>query len=67
MLVQNNNSIISARPDLDANLLQFFIPTMFNSLLCQKGQFPPKLCLRRSFVSKLFGYYPQKVKIENSS
>ena len=38
------------------------IPTTFNSLLCQKGQ-----CHRRWFSKKIFGYYPKKVKIKNSS
>ena len=60
MPVQNSNSKNSAHPDLDTNLLQFLILTTFNSLLCQKGLFTLQLCLED-------GYYPQKVKIENSS
>ena len=39
MAVQNNNSKILACPDLATDLLQILIPTIFNTLLCQKGQF----------------------------
>ena len=64
MPVQNSNFKISARPDWVTNLLQILIPTIFYSLLCQKGQFTLQLCPRRWFVSKILGYYPPKVKIE---
>ena len=65
MPVQNSNFKISARPDLDTNLLQILIPTStINSLVCQKGQFTLQLCPRRWFVRKIFGYYTLKVKIE---
>ena len=53
-------------PVLATNLLQILIPTTFNSLLCQKRQSTLQLCPRRWFVRKIFSYYPQKVKIENS-
>ena len=39
MPVQNRNFKISARPGLATDLLQFLIPTTFDSLLCQKEQF----------------------------
>ena len=38
---------ISACTDLASYLLQILIPTTFNSLLCQKGQFTLQLCLKR--------------------
>ena len=63
MPVQKSKSKVFGRPDLDANLIQFLILTTFNSILCQKGQFTLRLHPRRSFVSKIFGYYLQKVKI----
>ena len=37
VLILNSNSNISAHPDLATHLLQILIPSMFNSLLCQKG------------------------------
>ena len=67
MPVQNHNFKISARPDLATNLLQILIPTTSKSLLCQKSQFTLQLCPEGWFVMKIFGYDPQKVKIENSS
>ena len=67
MPVQNSNFKISARPDLATNLLQIIIPATINSLVCQKGQFTLKLCSRRWFVKKVFGYCTPKVKIEISS
>ena len=67
MPVQNSKFKISARPDLATNLLQILIPATINSLVYQKGQFTLQLCPRRWFVRKMFGYYTQKVKIENSS
>ena len=51
MRVQNNNSNISARPDLVTNLLLILILTSFTLQLC--------------FLRKIFGYSP-KSKIENS-
>ena len=67
MPVQNNNFKISARPDLATDLLQILIPTIINSLLCQKGQIALQLRNRRWFVKKVFDCYHLKVKIENSS
>ena len=67
MPVQNSNFKLFARPDLATNLPQILIPTIFDSLLCQKGQFTLQLCPRRLFVSKILGNYPPKVKIEKSS
>ena len=67
MPVQNSNSKISACPDLARELLQILIPTTFNSLLCQKGQFTYQPCQRRWFVRKVYCYYHPKVKNENSS
>ena len=67
MPVQNSNFKISARPDLATNLLQIIIPATINSLVCQKGQFTLKLCSRRWFVKKVFGYCTPKYKIEISS
>ena len=64
MPVQNSNFKISARPDLATNLLQILIPATINSLVCQKGQFTLQLCPRIWFVKTIFGYYTQKVKIE---
>ena len=61
MPVQNSKSKNSARPDLATELLQILIPTTFDSLMYQKGQFTLKPCHRRWFVRKIFGYY------ENSS
>ena len=58
---------ISARPDLAFNLLQILIPATINSLVCQKGQVTLQLCPRRWFVTKIFGYYTPKIKIEKSS
>ena len=63
MPVQNSNSKISARPDLATYLLQILIPAIFNSLLCQKGQFKLQQCPRRWLVRKIFGYYHPQVKI----
>ena len=65
--VQNNNSKISAHPEVATTLLPLLIPSTFNSLMCQKGQFTYLSCHRRWFVRKIFGYYPPKVKIENIS
>ena len=67
MPVPNSNFKISVRPDLATSLLQILIPATINNLVCQKGQFTIQLCPRRWFVRKTFGYYTQKVKIENSS
>ena len=67
MPVQNSNFKISPPPDWATNLLQILIPTIFNSLLCQKGQFTLQLCPKGWVVSKIFGYYPPKVKIEKYS
>ena len=53
MPVQNSNSKISARSDLATNLLQILIPTIFNSLLCQKEQFILQLCPEVGLLSKL--------------
>ena len=39
MPVQNSNLKNFARPDLATYLLQILIPAVFNSLVCQKGQF----------------------------
>ena len=64
--VQNSNTQIPASPDLATNLLQILIPTTFDSLLCQKSQFTLQLLPERLYVRKVFSYYPQKVKIENS-
>ena len=50
MPVQNSNSKISARPDLATQLLQILIPTTFDNLLCQKGQFTLPPCPRGCFV-----------------
>ena len=66
MPVQNSNFKISARPDLATYLLQFLIPATFNSLVCKKGQLTLQLYPRRWLVRKILGYYPPKVKIENS-
>ena len=66
MPVQNSYSKISARPDLTTNPLQILIPTTFNSLLCQKRQFTLQQYIKRWFDKKILGYYPQKIKIENS-
>ena len=52
MPVQNSSSKISAHPDW-ANLLQFPIPTTFNSLSCQKSQFKHRICPERWFVRKI--------------
>ena len=54
-------------PDLTTNLLQILIPTTFISLLCQKRLFILQLCPEDGLFGKYFVYYPQKVKIENSS
>ena len=67
MPVKNSNFKKIARPDLATYLLQILIPARFNSLLCQKGQFTLQLCPRTCFISKIFGYYPPKVRIEKSS
>ena len=37
MLAQISNSKEFVYPDLATDLFQIFIPTTFNSLLCQKG------------------------------
>ena len=37
MPVKNSNSKMSVRPYLATQLLKFFIPSTFKSLLCQKG------------------------------
>ena len=66
MPVQNSNSNISARPYLATNLLQILMTATINSLLCQKGQLTLHLFPIRWFARKIFGYYPPKVKIENS-
>ena len=66
MHIQNSTSKFSARPDLATNLLQFLIPNTFDSLLCQKTNLTLQPCPKRWFVRKMFGCYPQKVKIENS-
>ena len=66
MPVQISNFRISARPDLATSLLQIPIATTFNKVLCQKGQDTLQLCSRRWFVREIFGYYPPKVKIDNS-
>ena len=50
MPVQNSNFQISARPGLATYLLRILIPTTFNSLVCQKGQFTLQPCPRRWFV-----------------
>ena len=39
MTVRSSNSQISTRQYLAAQLPQILIPTIFNSPLCQKGQF----------------------------
>ena len=67
MPVQKSNSKISARPDLATYLLQILIPTTFNSLLCQQGQFALLLFPYGGFVRDIFGYYPPKAKIEKFS
>ena len=67
MPVHNSNSKSSARPDVATGILQILLPTTFNSLLCQKGQFTLQPHPRRWFVRKIFCYYLKKVKIENSS
>ena len=67
MPVQNSNFKISACLDWATNLLQILIPTIFNSLMCQNGQFTLELCPRRWFVSKILGFYPPKVKIKRYS
>ena len=64
MPVQNSNFKISARPDLATNLLQILIPAIFDSLVCQKGQFTLQLCPRRWFARKTLGHYTQKFKIQ---
>ena len=64
MPVQNCNSTISARPDLATNLLQIPIPAIFNSLLCQKGQFTLQQCPFRWLVRKIFGYYPKSQNLK---
>ena len=66
MPVQSSNSNVSAHPNLATKLLQILIPTTVNGLLCQKGQSTLELYPRRWFIRKIFSYYPQKVKIENS-
>ena len=63
MPVQNCNSRISACPDLATDILQILTPNTFNSLWSQKGQFTHQLCLKRGSVTKIFGYYPPKLKI----
>ena len=67
MPVQNNNSKISASPDLTSQLLQIITPTTSNSPMCQKGQITHQPFHRRWFFKKIFGFYPQKVKIEKYS
>ena len=67
MPVQNSNSKHSARPDLATYLPQILKATTFDSILCFKRQFILQLCPRRWLVIKIFGYRPQKVKIENCS
>ena len=67
MPVQNSNFKISGRPDLAANLLQILIPAIYNSIVCQKGQLALRLCPRRWFGRKVFGYLTPKFKIEKSS
>ena len=37
------------------------VPATFNSLFCQKGQFSLQPYPGRWVISKIFGYYPQKV------
>ena len=68
MPVQNSNFKISDSPDLAINLLQIIIPTIFDCLLCQKGQFTLQLCPKRWFVRKYLFITPthQKVNIKNS-
>ena len=61
MPVQNSNSKIYACPDLATN-----ITVISNNLLCQKGQFTLQFSPIQWFVRKIFGNYPQKVKIEHS-
>ena len=63
MPAQNSNSKISACLDLATLLLQILIPTTFYSLLCQKGKFTLKPCPRKLFVTKIFVFYPQNVRI----
>ena len=65
MPVQNSNSKISVCPDSYSYLVLILIPNTFNSILCQKGQFTLQVCPRQCYFSKIFGYFPQKVKIDN--
>ena len=52
MPVQNSICKISFRPDLATQLLQMFVLTTFNSLMCQESQFTLQPCSRRCFFGK---------------
>ena len=64
MPVQNSNSKISAHPDLATQLLQILIPTILNSLLCQKGQFTLQPALEDGLLEKYLVIAPRKSKLE---
>ena len=53
MPVLNSIFKISACSDLATQLLQIHVPTILNSLLCQKRQFTLQPCLRRWFVRNI--------------
>ena len=64
MPVRNTNSKVSAHPNLAAQLLQTFIPTRFNSILCQIRQSTLQPCPRRWCVRKRYGYQHKRVNKE---
>ena len=62
-----NSKFLNSCPYSATNLLQILIPTTFNSLFCQKGQFTLESYPRKWDFSQIFGYNPKKVQIKNSS
>ena len=67
MLVLDSYLKISACPDLATDLFKILIPTTFNNLLCQKGEFILKPCPKIFLDRETIDYYLKKVKFENYS
>ena len=60
MAVQNNNSKISACPDLATDLLQILIPTILYPIVSKRAIYTSiQPCHRRWSDRKIFGYYPK--------
>ena len=66
MPVQISYFKISARPDLATYLVQILIPAIYNSLVCQKGQFTLQLIvLEDGLLGKYLVITPLKSKLKN--